>query len=125
MPPDAVALNLTLVPSPLVARPKEALVSHYLEFRDQQLSSPALLPGVVGAKQGGKVYVHCKAGRGRSATVVMGYLMKRYDLTPQEAQQRLVKVRPHVNPGLADRPVIKAYYDQLQAKKGATPLQYR
>lgn len=70
---------------------------------------------------GGKIYVHCKAGRGRSATIVMGYLMKRYHLTPAEAQKRLEGVRAHVNPGLALRPVVLAYYHELQDNTAGTP----
>lgn len=65
-------------------------------------------------KAGGKVYVHCKAGRGRSATIVMGYLMQHHGMTPEEAQQRLLEARFHVNRRLATRPVVLAYYRQLQ-----------
>jgi len=38
-------------------------------------------------KRGGSVYVHCKAGRGRSATVVAGYLMQEHNMTLEEAQK--------------------------------------
>lgn len=65
------------------------------------------------ANKGGKVYVHCKAGRGRSATVVMGWLMKRNGLSPEEAQRKLAQVRRHVNPHLAERPVIREFYQSV------------
>src|SRR5205085_7844864 len=53
-----------------------------------------------------KVYVHCKAGRGRSATLVLCYLMAAYGLTAQEAYARLRRARPHVTRGLDQRPVV-------------------
>lgn len=68
------------------------------------------------SQAGGKVYVHCKAGRGRSATIVMAWLMKHDRLTPAEAQQRLLEARAHVNRKLAQRPVIQKYFDQLRAE---------
>lgn len=98
---DSVGIEQLRVPTVDFTHPSLDTVVKGVEFIERKI------------EEGGKVYVHCKAGRGRSATVVMGYLMKRYNLTPQEAQERLKKVRPHVNPGLADRPVVKAFYDRL------------
>ncbi|KAH7699388.1 Protein F28C6.8 a, partial [Aphelenchoides avenae] len=37
------------------------------------------------ASDGKSVYVHCKAGRTRSATVAVCYLMHKYDYTPNVA----------------------------------------
>ncbi|XP_002120903.2 phosphatidylglycerophosphatase and protein-tyrosine phosphatase 1-like [Ciona intestinalis] len=42
------------------------------------------------------VYVHCKAGRTRSATVAVCYLMTAYNWTPTEAINKLKSQRPHV-----------------------------
>lgn len=42
------------------------------------------------------VYVHCKAGRTRSATLVACYLMKRYNWTPEQAFEHLVSKRPQL-----------------------------
>ncbi len=58
----------------------------------------------------GKVYVHCKAGRGRSATIVVCWLIASHDMTPEEAQACLVDKRSHVNKGLANRPVVREFY---------------
>ncbi|CAD7084270.1 unnamed protein product [Hermetia illucens] len=44
----------------------------------------------------GTVYVHCKAGRTRSATLVGCYLMMRYGLTPELAVERMRESRPHI-----------------------------
>ena len=58
---------------------------------------------------GGKVYVHCKAGRGRSATVALCWLMVAHDMTVDEAQQRLRERRPHVLRGLPQRTVVQQF----------------
>ena len=42
------------------------------------------------------IYVHCKAGRTRSATLVGCYLIEKYGMTPEEAVSLMVKKRPHV-----------------------------
>lgn len=60
------------------------------------------------AAKGGDVYVHCKAGRGRSATVVMCYLIAEKGMSPDEAQRHLLTVRPHVNQGLLNRAIVQA-----------------
>ena len=62
---------------------------------------------------GGKVYVHCKAGRGRSATVVLCWLMYRRGLTPEQAAAWLTQQRPHINQDLADRVVVQDFYRTL------------
>lgn len=60
--------------------------------------------------EGKRIYVHCKAGRGRSATVAMCWLMHTYGMTPEEAQQHLLDKRAHVHRRLAERDVVKRYY---------------
>jgi len=61
------------------------------------------------ATRGESVYVHCKAGRGRSATVVLCWLIQSQALTPQEAQRVLCEKRPHVMPYLYEREVVKEF----------------
>jgi atypical dual specificity phosphatase len=56
-----------------------------------------------------KVYVHCKAGRARSATIVLCWLVRHRGFTPQQAQAHLLRIRPHVNARLLDRPVVRKY----------------
>jgi atypical dual specificity phosphatase len=58
---------------------------------------------------GKKVYVHCKAGRARSATVVLCWLVRSGRMSPEEAQTHLLRVRPHVNPRLLERPVVRTF----------------
>jgi len=55
------------------------------------------------AEQGRRVYCHCKAGRGRSATIALAWLIHSQNLTPRDAEQQLVNRRPQVNRRLASR----------------------
>ncbi|XP_071480187.1 phosphatidylglycerophosphatase and protein-tyrosine phosphatase 1-like [Diadema antillarum] len=76
------------------------------------------------AEEGNSVYVHCKAGRTRSATLVGCYLMELNHCTPQEAQVFMQAKRPHII--LKDKHfrAMYRYYDK-RVKKGkrgpATP----
>jgi atypical dual specificity phosphatase len=63
-------------------------------------------------KMGGKVYVHCKAGRARSATIVMCWLVKSMQKPAAEIQRLLLAKRPHVNPNLYLRPVVQQFERQ-------------
>lgn len=58
---------------------------------------------------GHSVYVHCKAGRARSATVAICWLVASRGLPLAEAQQLLLAKRPHVNARLASRPVVQEF----------------
>jgi len=59
--------------------------------------------------QGKRVYVHCKAGRARSATVVLCWLVKAKHMSPDEAQQLILAKRPHANRHLVQRPVVQQF----------------
>ena len=60
-----------------------------------------------------KVYIHCKAGRARSATVALCWLMKYRGMSADEAQAVLLRARPHTNPRIAERPVVEAFAKKL------------
>ncbi len=63
------------------------------------------------------VYIHCKAGRGRSATVAICWLIKSRQITAEQAQIVLSEARPHVNQHLVERPVVRQFEKQfLHAK---------
>ncbi len=62
------------------------------------------------------VYIHCKAGRARSATVALCWLMKYRGLTAEAGQQQLLTARPHVNPRLTTRPVVRQFEQSLQQR---------
>lgn len=59
-----------------------------------------------------KVYVHCKAGRGRSATVVLCWLIKTMKLPPENAMDYLISKRPFVNNMIYRRKVVKEFYEK-------------
>ena len=59
------------------------------------------------------VYIHCKAGRARSATVAICWLIKYRKMKPAEAQRHLLEHRPHINPRLTERPVVKEFCETL------------
>jgi len=59
--------------------------------------------------RGESVYVHCKAGRGRSATVVLCWLITEYGITAKEAQDRLMAIRPQIDKGLWRRQVVQEW----------------
>ncbi len=68
----------------------------------------------------GCVYVHCKAGRARSATIVLWWLVRFRGLTPAAAQAKMLAARPHVNPHICERPVIQQLYSGLLASRNKT-----
>jgi atypical dual specificity phosphatase len=72
--------------------------------------------------RGQRVYVHCKAGRGRSATVVMCWLMAARGMTAEEAQAHLLLKRPHVLRTLYRRQVVKDFWSaRLGVTAGSLP----
>jgi atypical dual specificity phosphatase len=72
----------------------------------------------VGAGRG--VLVHCKAGRGRSATLVLCWLVAERGLEPEAAQRMLAELRPRVAPGLFRRSVVVALHRRQLQLTGET-----
>jgi atypical dual specificity phosphatase len=68
-------------------------------------------------ESGRKVYIHCKAGRARSATIVLCYLIRRYHISPEEALRRVKQKRPHVNAYIEQREVVQAIARQYADKR--------
>jgi len=66
------------------------------------------------------VYVHCKAGRTRSATLVACYLIEAYYMTPTEAVDYIHEKRPHIWLRETQLSAIDAFYDK---KKKDLPFQ--
>ncbi|KAK7264516.1 hypothetical protein RJT34_32125 [Clitoria ternatea] len=71
-------------------------------------------------RQGGSVLVHCFAGRSRSVTIVVAYLMKTRGMSFSEALQHVKSKRPSAspNPGF-----IRQLEDFEKSLQGASNLQ--
>lgn len=65
-------------------------------------------------EQGDVVYIHCKAGRARSATIAICWLIQHRAMTPGEAQSLLLSKRPHINPRLTERAVVQEFAAALK-----------
>lgn len=66
--------------------------------------------------RGRGVYVHCKAGRARSATVVLCWLVATRGMSPEAAQAWIRTRRPHVHPRLARRAVVRQFCAVLEQR---------
>jgi protein-tyrosine phosphatase len=64
------------------------------------------------------IYVHCKAGKSRSATAVMAYLIKTHHLTYEQARDKLQAVR-EINVYLEFIEALKAFADTNAATSAA------
>ncbi len=71
------------------------------------------------AARGETVLVHCKAGRGRSATVALCWLIAERGLTPEAAQAVLQEKRPHVSRTLWKREVVQEFARSNALKRNA------
>ncbi|MCJ8747430.1 hypothetical protein PDJAM_G00153490 [Pangasius djambal] len=63
--------------------------------------------------QGTSVYIHCKAGRSRSATLAAAYLIRIHCWSPDKACSMLAAVRPHVLIRSAQRDMLDKYHQQV------------
>jgi atypical dual specificity phosphatase len=63
------------------------------------------------SSEGGTIYVHCKAGRTRSATLVGCYLMMKNNWTPERAVEHMRKCRPHILLHSAQWNALKMFYE--------------
>lgn len=61
-------------------------------------------------KESGTVYVHCKAGRTRSATLVGCYLITKYGWTPEEAVDYMKSKRRHILLHTAQWHALRVFY---------------
>ena len=62
------------------------------------------------------IYVHCKAGRTRSATLVGCYLMDQYRISPEEAVNLMKEKRPHILLGPMQWDAIRNYYSTIESR---------
>ena len=101
------------VPTVDFSHPSLETIEMAVDFMEQQIAD------------GKRIYVHCKAGRARSATVVVCWMIKHYQMTADQAQSLLLKVRPHVNPRISQRPVVKQFEQKYLQKRQSKPKKHR
>ena len=75
-------------------------------------------------EKGDSVYVHCKAGRARSATVVLCWMVKYRGMTVEQAQAKLLECRPHTNPEIYKREVVIRFVEQLNTSPPLPSSEY-
>lgn len=72
------------------------------------------------AEKGEWTYVHCKAGRARSATVVMCYLVRYKGMTAEEAKTHVVNCRPRVSLAPAQWQAVQDFQDFYRRPAGGS-----
>ncbi|KAF2027713.1 phosphatases II [Setomelanomma holmii] len=94
--------------------PNENLLQHfeeavrYIDGALKETGSDGMRPGE-GIKEGeiggGGVFVHCAMGKSRSATLVVAYLMWKYNFSPSAALEQVCEGRPvcDPNPGFKEQ----------------------
>ncbi|XP_005987012.1 phosphatidylglycerophosphatase and protein-tyrosine phosphatase 1 [Latimeria chalumnae] len=64
-------------------------------------------------EKGNGVYVHCKAGRSRSATMAAAYLIELRSWTPREACEFLASIRPHILVRHRQQEVLQEFHQKV------------
>ncbi|GAA5804283.1 hypothetical protein HPULCUR_009770 [Helicostylum pulchrum] len=59
------------------------------------------------------IYLHCKAGRGRSAAIAICYLLRTYQLDLSQSQQILLKKRHQVDKDLCQTNEVRLFYKNI------------
>ncbi len=68
----------------------------------------------------GKIIVNCARGVSRSATIVLAYLMFRYNFNLADAYKLVIKLRPQVRPNSNFRRILEMYEQELFVKRYKT-----
>ena len=61
------------------------------------------------AERNESVYIHCKAGRARSATIALCWMIRKHGMSAQEAQAHIERFRPYVNKRIFKRGVVSKF----------------
>lgn len=63
--------------------------------------------------KGGNVFINCAAGVSRSSTILISYLMRKYKISPDEAIEKVRKIRNIVNPNPGFRKQLNDYWNNV------------
>ncbi|XP_055706572.1 phosphatidylglycerophosphatase and protein-tyrosine phosphatase 1 isoform X2 [Phlebotomus papatasi] len=105
--------------------PDQSKLIQGVTFINRFLPPVNTLPGIVSSNseeldEPGTVYIHCKAGRTRSATLVGCYLMIRNGWTPEQAVEYMKEKRPHVLLHRQQWKALDVFYAENVTKSRAT-----
>jgi atypical dual specificity phosphatase len=78
----------------------------------QQSQTESLADAV--SRQTQRVFIHCKAGRGRAATMALCYLIASTDMHPNDAMRLIKERRSVVEPGVRNFKVVRKFIQRLQ-----------
>lgn len=82
----------------LAAYSAAGIVEHHLPVKDGATVPPAVIDAALMASDGGTVYVHCRGGRERSATVAAALLSASESISIDLALRRSKELRPIFQP---------------------------
>lgn len=68
-------------------------------------------------EENGKILIHCMAGKSRSATIVIAFLMKEFGINFNTSLKTIKYKRPIVEPNESFTNQLKKYYENLYLKK--------
>ncbi|KAI5709464.1 phosphatidylglycerophosphatase and protein-tyrosine phosphatase 1-like [Diaphorina citri] len=72
------------------------------------------------AQSGGVTYIHCKAGRSRSATLTACYLIKNYNMNPDDAVKYITYKRKQIRITKTEKAQIDQCYNIYGSADGST-----
>ena len=100
------ALGMTQLHLPTLDyhRPRADDIARAVDFIREQIAT------------GNKAYIHCKAGRGRSVTIAIGYLMATRQISAEEAFLHVKSIRPHIDSDIPHAPEVVAYAARIGLK---------
>lgn len=73
---------------------------------------------IINSDLNAKIFVHCAAGKSRSASIIIYYMMKKYSMNFETALSNLRKARSIVNPNDIYKSQLKDAQLQIEAEKG-------
>ncbi|EDV53969.1 phosphatidylglycerophosphatase and protein-tyrosine phosphatase 1 [Drosophila erecta] len=111
---------LQLATTDIFESPNQEKLFRGVEFINKFLPVKQRIDGLSSSYQPenvGSVYVHCKAGRTRSATLVGCYLMMKNGWTPDQAVDHMRQCRPHILLHTKQWDALRLFYtNNVQAK---------
>ncbi len=100
----ALAMTQLHLPTLDYHRPCAEDIARAVDFIKEQIAA------------GKKTYIHCKAGRGRSVTIAICYLMATRQISAEEAFLHVQSIRPNIDSDIPHAPEVVAYAERIGLK---------